>query len=57
MGHGNKTNVTSPKLVEALKGVKIVQVACGGYHSAALSDKGEIFTWGKGIKFIFVTVR
>ena len=28
--------------------MKIVQVACGDYHTMALTDSGELFTWGKG---------
>lgn len=27
---------------------KIIQISCGDYHSVALSDHGEIFTWGGG---------
>ncbi len=27
---------------------KITQISCGDYHSAALSEYGEIFTWGGG---------
>jgi alpha-tubulin suppressor-like RCC1 family protein len=26
----------------------VVQVACGFQHSLALTDKGEVFTWGEG---------
>ena len=29
-------------------GVVIVQVSCGDYHTAALSSKGEVYTWGLG---------
>ena len=35
-------------MVAALKGIKIIQVSCGDFHTAALSDQGEMFTWGKG---------
>ncbi|KAI4320360.1 hypothetical protein MLD38_033853 [Melastoma candidum] len=28
--------------------VKITQVSCGENHSAAISDKGEVYTWGLG---------
>lgn len=35
-------------LDEAPELVKIAQVSCGEYHSAAISDKGEVYTWGLG---------
>ncbi|CAN0924302.1 Ultraviolet-B receptor UVR8 [Linum grandiflorum] len=28
--------------------VKITQVSCGEYHSAAISEMGEVYTWGLG---------
>ena len=31
-----------------LSGVKVVAVAAGQQHSLALSDKGEVFSWGCG---------
>lgn len=37
-----------PKLIEALQGYEIVDIACGGAHSAAISSTGQLFTWGKG---------
>ncbi|KAJ4788211.1 Regulator of chromosome condensation (RCC1) family protein [Rhynchospora pubera] len=35
-------------LDEAPEPIKIVQVACGEYHTAAISDTGEVYTWGLG---------
>lgn len=35
-------------MVEALRGKDIVDISCGGAHSAALTARGELFTWGKG---------
>lgn len=26
----------------------IVDIACGGFHSAAISRYGHLYTWGKG---------
>ncbi|KAJ9540574.1 LOW QUALITY PROTEIN: hypothetical protein OSB04_027080 [Centaurea solstitialis] len=28
--------------------IKITQVSCGEYHSAAISEDGEVYTWGLG---------
>lgn len=37
-----------PTLIEALRGKEIVNIACGGSHSAAITINGELYTWGKG---------
>ncbi|KAK3166582.1 hypothetical protein QOZ80_1AG0047670 [Eleusine coracana subsp. coracana] len=37
-----------PCLVEDIMGEHVVQVACGSYHVAVLTNKSEVFTWGKG---------
>ena len=40
---------TQPKLIIAggLSQHKVVYVASGGYHNAAISDSGGLFTWGR----------
>lgn len=37
-----------PKLIETFRGKVISDIATGGSHSAAISEIGELFTWGKG---------
>ncbi|KAL5647436.1 hypothetical protein ACJX0J_041791, partial [Zea mays] len=37
-----------PCLIEDIMGEHVVQVACGSYHVAVLTNKSEVFTWGKG---------
>lgn len=46
LGIGNKNLAYSsyPLLIEALVGEKISQVSCGGVHSAAINNEGELFT-------------
>lgn len=34
------------KPVELLAAVAVTQVACGDYHTLALSDQGEVYVWG-----------
>ncbi|RLU17868.1 hypothetical protein DMN91_010107 [Ooceraea biroi] len=48
LGHGNKVSYDRPKLIEDLLGVEIVDIACGGHHSAAITSAGWLYTWGKG---------
>ncbi|XP_073144500.1 ultraviolet-B receptor UVR8 [Henckelia pumila] len=35
-------------LDEAPELLKIIQVSCGEYHTAAITEKGEVYTWGLG---------
>jgi alpha-tubulin suppressor-like RCC1 family protein len=37
-----------PRVVETLRGKEVVDIACGGAHSAAITSTGEVYTWGKG---------
>jgi alpha-tubulin suppressor-like RCC1 family protein len=50
LGHGNETDVRfdNPKQVEyfAKKGLKILDVALGEYHTIALASDGCVYTWG-----------
>jgi len=46
LGHGSISDSFQPKLIESLLHVRIVDVAVGVRHSVAVSEKGQIFTWG-----------
>ncbi|VVD02572.1 unnamed protein product [Leptidea sinapis] len=48
LGHGNRVSYDRPKLITALSGLMVVAIACGGAHSACLTARGRIYTWGKG---------
>lgn len=39
--------VSQPHLVDGFDGEKVVQVACGAFHSAAVTEKGNVYIWGK----------
>ncbi|KAJ6417004.1 hypothetical protein OIU84_002820 [Salix udensis] len=41
-------NAYAKFLDEAPELVKITLVSCGEYHTAAISEKGEVYTWGLG---------
>ncbi|BFG26475.1 hypothetical protein CerSpe_127490 [Prunus speciosa] len=41
-------NAYAKFLDDAPELVKITQVSCGEYHTAAISEKGEVYTWGLG---------
>ncbi|ETN60080.1 RCC1 domain containing 1 [Anopheles darlingi] len=47
LGNGEiSTSQDQPKLIDALAGVKIVDIAAAGWHSAAVSAFGDLYTWG-----------
>lgn len=48
LGHGNRDSYDRPKLIEALSGLGVADIACGSAHSAAITSEGHLLTWGKG---------
>lgn len=48
LGHGNNSTQKVPKLINGLAGIMIQQVAAGFRHSAAVTEGGEVYTWGEG---------
>jgi len=48
LGLGRPGNWDSPQEITSLRGRGIHFVACGGWHSCALTEKGECFMWGRG---------
>jgi alpha-tubulin suppressor-like RCC1 family protein len=49
LGHGDHKHRNLPTVVEAFAGKeRIINVSAGQYHSACISLRGEVFTWGKG---------
>ena len=50
LGIGDETikQISTPCLVESLSGINLKFVSCGWGHSAAITEKGELYTWGVG---------
>ncbi|XP_075479100.1 PH, RCC1 and FYVE domains-containing protein 1-like [Primulina tabacum] len=48
LGHGVGKDVTQPRLVESLSFCGVDLVACGEFHSCAVTMGGELYTWGDG---------
>jgi alpha-tubulin suppressor-like RCC1 family protein len=49
LGHGAEVDVFHPKLVDSLNGTNIELVACGEYHTCAVTYSGDLYTWGDGM--------
>ena len=48
LGHGDGANQRVPKVIEALRGVRVAAIAAGSDHSMVLTDEGEVLSFGWG---------
>ncbi|PKA52088.1 Ultraviolet-B receptor UVR8 [Apostasia shenzhenica] len=48
LGHGTDLDLSRPHLVESLALSNVDSVACGEYHTCAITTAGDLFTWGDG---------
>ncbi|KAL3824139.1 hypothetical protein ACJIZ3_020168 [Penstemon smallii] len=48
LGHGVEADISHPKLIGSLSGKSIEMVACGQYHTCAVTFSGDFYTWGDG---------
>nr|XP_037843608.1 RCC1 domain-containing protein 1 isoform X3 [Chlorocebus sabaeus] len=46
LGHGTLEAELEPRLLEALQGLTMAEVAAGGWHSVCVSETGDIYIWG-----------
>lgn len=46
LGLGELVDVEEPTLLEALSGIRIIEIAAGGWHSCAISEFGDLYVWG-----------
>ncbi|XP_037077204.1 E3 ubiquitin-protein ligase HERC2-like [Pollicipes pollicipes] len=51
LGRGGSEGSRVPQLVERLQGARVVRAVSGAQFSAALTDAGVVYTWGKGDTF------
>lgn len=46
LGHGVDKDVNQPRLVETLAFSTVDSIACGEFHTCAVTSTGELYTWG-----------
>jgi alpha-tubulin suppressor-like RCC1 family protein len=50
LGHGDDSSWDTPRMINMLEpsytGSKVIQIVCGGSHSGALTERGQVFMWG-----------
>lgn len=49
LGDGTNDNRDTPGAVDLDDDVTVIQAAVGGWHSLALTDDGEVLTWGQNL--------
>uniref|UniRef100_K3WR42 Rab-GAP TBC domain-containing protein n=1 Tax=Globisporangium ultimum (strain ATCC 200006 / CBS 805.95 / DAOM BR144) TaxID=431595 RepID=K3WR42_GLOUD len=48
LGHGDMRDRAVPRKIMSLLRERVVHASCGGAHTAALTDKNKVFTFGRG---------
>lgn len=48
LGHGSREDSIHPRLIESLAVCNVDIVACGEFHTCAVTTAGELYTWGDG---------
>uniref|UniRef100_A0A7N0T794 Uncharacterized protein n=1 Tax=Kalanchoe fedtschenkoi TaxID=63787 RepID=A0A7N0T794_KALFE len=46
LGHGTYKDFSRPRLIDYLRDVNVDFIACGEYHTCAISTSGDLYTWG-----------
>ena len=46
LGHGARERSPVPKQVHGLAGHRVLSVAAGAFHCLAVTEEGEVFSWG-----------
>lgn len=48
LGHGEQRAEPTPRQVQALRHTRVLGIAAGDFHTLALADDGNVYTWGSG---------
>ncbi len=46
LGQGDLLSRETPSLIEALAGINVTSISCGNWHSMALTEHKDIYSWG-----------
>ena len=47
LGHDSKKSYSYPTAINSIFSKHFTYLECGAYHTAAVSDSGELYTWGR----------
>jgi alpha-tubulin suppressor-like RCC1 family protein len=45
-GHGNLYHMKTPQVIEDLRSITVMKIACGPCYSLVVSDSGDMYVWG-----------
>lgn len=49
-GHGGSKQVLTPAILKPLRDKRVIKIACGESHSLVLTDKADVYAWGRGFE-------
>ena len=49
-GHGGSREALTPAILKPLRDKRVIKIACGESHSLILTDKTDIYAWGRGFE-------
>lgn len=48
LGHGHLDSIEQPQLITDLAAYRVTSISAGGYHTLAVTDDHQLFSWGSG---------
>ncbi|EOA33285.1 hypothetical protein CARUB_v10019712mg [Capsella rubella] len=48
LGHGIEKDVQQPKFISSVRGIGFKSLACGDFHTCAVTQSGDLYSWGDG---------
>lgn len=51
LGHGNLKNLIIPELINSVFHETFSMIDCGGYHTLAITESGQVYSWGRNDVF------
>ena len=49
-GHGGSKEVLAPMILKPMRDKRVLKIACGESHSLILTDKCDVYSWGRGFE-------
>ncbi|CAN8239114.1 unnamed protein product [Cochlearia groenlandica] len=48
LGHGLEKDAHQPKFISSVRGIGFKSLACGDFHTCAVTQSGDLYSWGDG---------
>ncbi|CAH2066418.1 unnamed protein product [Thlaspi arvense] len=50
LGHGLEKDTHQPKFIKSVRGIGFKSLACGEFHTCAVTQSGDLYSWGDGTR-------